>query len=93
MNTSEQLAALDDDTFERYLMRAVKNRHEQPKWWAAFLDPLVVDGAEDVLIEKVEDVKRQLAEGGSPKAKRFLWTVQEALDEIALDRIVRGDAS
>lgn len=91
MSTSEQLAALDDDTFSRYLLRAVKNRHEHPEWWDAFLHPDVIDGAEDVLVDVLADAHRQLEEGGYPGAKRFAWRVQEALDEIALARIVREE--
>lgn len=90
MNSSEQLAALDDDRFERYLMRAIKNRHEHPEWWAAFLDEIVIDGAEDVLVEKLADANRQIGEGYRG-AKRFAWKIQEALDEIALSRIVRAE--
>lgn len=91
MSSSEQLSALDDDTFSRYLMRAIKNRHEHPEWWDAFLDPEVIDGTEDVLVETLADAHRQLEEGGYPGAKRFSWKVQEALDEIGLTRIVREE--
>lgn len=91
MSSSEQLAALDDDTFSRYLMRAVKGRHEHPEWWAMFLEPEVVDGTEDVLVETLADAHRQMEDGGYPGAKKFAWRVQEALDEVALSRIVRGD--
>ena len=85
----QQIVELDDGTFKRYALRAVKNRIEHPDWWRAFLSAEVIDATEEVVSAAVAEAKRQ-ADGGYRKATGFYLKGLEALDEIALERIVRA---